>query len=352
MQRSSLSSSFTNALPSLTDLHAERARRSLSEFVRQAWHVVEPATLFKPGFHLDAICQHLAALLNGDIRRLLINLPPRHGKSRLASVLFPAWVWTSRPELRWLFASYAQSLATRDSLTTRRLIESPWYRERWGHVFELTSDQNLKARFENNRGGMRIATSVGGSATGEGGDLIVVDDAHKIEEAHSAAQRDAVLEWFDGSSLPQPCDLPDPERRSASPLTGAAGRTRAAAACATPAHSRAAPTACTGRPSASVQPPPAPPPTKSPRPQRPSGAKTRAACRRAARRSLRRARRAPRPTYEMSYGSSSDRAARRPEPDKRADNRSGPRHASRTNADGAPRPLLDDVAIERASRHM
>ena len=80
----------------------------------------------------------------------------------LVSVMFLAWVWTSAPERRFLHASYAQQLAVRDSLNTRRLLESPWYRERYGRVFSLTSDQNEKARFENDRRGYRIATSPGG----------------------------------------------------------------------------------------------------------------------------------------------------------------------------------------------
>lgn len=94
-------------------------------------------------------------------------------KSIQVAVMFPAFVWTQEPSLRWLYSSYAQSLSIRDSVKMRRLIESPWYRERWGHVFELTSDQNQKLKFENNRSGYRMATSVGGSNTGEGGDVIV-----------------------------------------------------------------------------------------------------------------------------------------------------------------------------------
>jgi len=90
---------------------------------------------------------------------VLTRSPPRHMKSILVSVMFLAWVWTSAPERRFLHASYAQPLAIRDSLKTRRVLESPWYRERWGRVFSLTGDQNEKARFENERTGYRIATS-------------------------------------------------------------------------------------------------------------------------------------------------------------------------------------------------
>jgi predicted phage terminase large subunit-like protein len=182
--------------PKLADIYAERARRSYWEFVRQAWPIGEPRP-FVAGFHIDAICECWEAVIAGDLRRLIINVPPRHGKSLLASVFGPAWAWINHPELSFLYASYAKELATRDSVRCRRVIESDWYRQRWGHVFELTGDQNLKARFDNDRGGVRLSTSVGGSTTGEGGDILVIDDAHKVEEAQSATQRSSVTDWFD-----------------------------------------------------------------------------------------------------------------------------------------------------------
>ena len=79
----------------------------------------------------------------------------------------------------------------------RRLIESPWYQERWGDRFALTSDQNTKGRFDNNRSGYRLATSVGGAATGEGGDRIVCDDPHNVQEAESDSVRKATIDWWD-----------------------------------------------------------------------------------------------------------------------------------------------------------
>ncbi len=186
-------------LPSESELSAERERRSLLAFTIAAWPTVLPDE-FTPGFHIEAVCEHLEALSSGQISKLLINLPPRHGKSSLISVFWPAWVWASRPETRFLYASYALSLAERDSAASRRLIESPWYQTRWGNRFQLANDQNSKARFQTDQGGHRIATSVGGSATGEGGDFIVIDDPHKIDEAtSSAAARENVISWFDST---------------------------------------------------------------------------------------------------------------------------------------------------------
>jgi hypothetical protein len=172
--------------PSLIDeVDQELAARGLREFVRQAWPVVEPATEFVSGWHLDAICEHLEAVTRGQIHRLLISVPPRHMKSLAVSVFWPCWEWITHPERRWLFCSYAAGLAIRDSVKCRRMVESPWYRRRWGDRFALTSDQNEKSRFENDKAGNRIAIGVGGAATGEGGDRLVVDDPHNVREAPS-----------------------------------------------------------------------------------------------------------------------------------------------------------------------
>lgn len=170
---------------------------SLREFSQEAWHVVEPGRPFVSNWHIDAICEHLEAVSFGEIRNLLINIPPRHMKSTLVSVFWPAWKWTFRPEFRWLFASYAQRLATRDSRKCRLIINSRWFKQHWGGLFTLTSDQNEKTRFENDKTGYRIATSVDGQGTGEGGDIVAVDDPHNVKKAISDKQREAALIWWD-----------------------------------------------------------------------------------------------------------------------------------------------------------
>ena len=118
-------------------------------------------------------------------------------KSLAVSVFWPVWEWIRHPHRRWLYASYAMSLSVRDSLKCRRLIESNWFQSMWGDRFALASDQNAKHRFENDKTGCRIATSVGGSATGEGGDRVVVDDPHNVRHRESDAIRRATLEWWD-----------------------------------------------------------------------------------------------------------------------------------------------------------
>ena len=183
----------------LRALRAEKAQRRLYDFVLHAWPILEPATPFVNGIHTEAICEHLQAVSEGRIGNLIINVPPGHAKSLLAAVIWPAWVWISRPSTRWLFASYAANLSVRDSVRCRRLIESAWYQERWGHIYQLSADQNEKHRFENDKTGYRIATSVGGTATGERADIVVVDDPHSVDQAESDTARRTAVEWFNGT---------------------------------------------------------------------------------------------------------------------------------------------------------
>lgn len=158
--------------------------------------MVEPGTDYVHGFHIDAICDHLTAVTSGEIRDLIINVPPGYMKSLLTSVFWPSWVWTFRPSERWLCMSYADTLAIRDSLKCRRVIQSNWYQENWGNVFQLTSDQNVKSRFENDKAGFRLAAGVGGGATGQHGNIIV-DDPIKAEDAYSATIRNTINRWWD-----------------------------------------------------------------------------------------------------------------------------------------------------------
>lgn len=198
--------------PREPDADTLRLQRCFRCFVEAAWPTVEPSSDFVAGIHIDAICAHLQAVdgasedpgcghLVGQvpIRRLVITVPPRHGKSTIAAVLFPAWVWTHSPGTRMVYASYALSLSVRDSVRSRRLVRSWWYQSRWGDVTTLVRDQNMKMRFETTKGGHRIATSVDGAVTGEGGRILIADDPHNVAEAESDLSREAVLDWFDQS---------------------------------------------------------------------------------------------------------------------------------------------------------
>ena len=185
------------------------ATGGLSAFMRLAWPIIEGGSVYKPNWHIDAISEHLMAVSTGEIRRLVIAIPPRHMKSLSAAVMYPAYDWIKRPWRRFLFASYGHTLSIRDSVKCRRVIQSSWYQKRWGHRFKLTGDQNTKIRFENDQNGYRIATSVDGVATGEGADVIVIDDAHNVRKAESEKKRESTLNWWDEAMSSR---LNDPEK--------------------------------------------------------------------------------------------------------------------------------------------
>lgn len=177
---------------------AEKCRRSLRLYAQHVvWPVVEGHSRpFKGNWHIDAICDHLEACARNEIRNLLINLPPRFMKSLLISVGFPTWLWLDKPEQQLITASYAKDLATRDAVKSRRVMDSRLYQDNYGDVFQLSSDQNVKNRYENDKNGHRIATSVGGIGTGEGGDFILCDDPHNVLEGESDVVRSEVLTWW------------------------------------------------------------------------------------------------------------------------------------------------------------
>ena len=156
---------------------------------------MEPTTPFLPNWHIDLVCEYLEAETAGDLTRLVINLPPRYGKSLLVSVLWPVWEWVRHPETRWVFTSYGEALAAQHSQDRRTVLQSPWYRGHWGPRVTLTSPNEVTEYWNAQRGRM-LATSVGGTVTGKGGNRIVVDDPHTPLGAESDVQRHRVTEYF------------------------------------------------------------------------------------------------------------------------------------------------------------
>lgn len=173
---------------------AGRMAGSLREFVRGSWDIAEPGSPLMDGYHIDAICDHLQACAQGQISKLLICVPPRHTKSTLVSVMFPAWMWTHTPTEKMLFGSYSLELARRDSTRTRRIVSTEWYKERWPVI--LSEDQATKSNFENTHLGRRQITSIGGPTTGLGGTTLVLDDPLNAKDAESAVLREATITWI------------------------------------------------------------------------------------------------------------------------------------------------------------
>lgn len=208
-------------LPSLEEVRGEITRRSFKRFVVAAWPTVEPGTKFLDNWHIDAICDHAVALYRRQIKRLLINIPPRFMKSSLMSVLFPAWIWLQDPSFKLISASYEYRLAVRDAIKSRSLMRSPFYRDlnvrdfvTKDPIFRLFDSQfapNLKDQenwYQNDKGGQRFAVGVDGGSTGEGGSLISVDDPQNPKQASSEAHRIRALEWWDQTMSTR---LDDPE---------------------------------------------------------------------------------------------------------------------------------------------
>ncbi len=155
---------------------ARHLEASFANFVHAAWHVVVPNTTYVHGWHVDAICDHLEAVSRGEIRRLQVWVPPGTMKSTTCSILWPVWEWCTRPELRYLTASYELKLATDFAVKSRDLLRSAWFQARWPHI-EMKRDQDLKQTYANTAGGIRIATSPSGPGTGRHADRILIDDA-------------------------------------------------------------------------------------------------------------------------------------------------------------------------------
>jgi predicted phage terminase large subunit-like protein len=183
-------------------------RDNLYEYIKAAWPVIEPAP-FLPNWHIELLAEYLEAVTHGEIKRLLINLPPRYMKSTCVSILWPTWVWTRSliegqphepalegPGTRWMFVSYADDLAAPLSSQRRRLIESLFYQERWPESGQLTSDQNEKRFFSNSFSGLMRATTMSGSITGLGGNYLVIDDPHKLGEGGSGKEIETQISQY------------------------------------------------------------------------------------------------------------------------------------------------------------
>ena len=158
--------------------------------------MLEPGTPLSWNWHIDLIAEYLEAVSAGDIKRLIINIPPRHMKSRLATVMWPCWEWTHRPELSYLFSSYAEGLSRDHSRERRDVIRSEWYQKRWPDV-RIRDDQGEIIHFKNTRGGAMFSRGTNGTSTGKGGNRVVVDDPHNTKQSESEAQREQALTDFD-----------------------------------------------------------------------------------------------------------------------------------------------------------
>lgn len=159
------------------------AETSLYAFTQQAWCEIEGDFNFVPSWYLRDMCEHLEALHRGDIKDLIIAIPPRTTKSTICSVMFPAWAWLKTPGERFLCFSHSEDLAIEQAIRHRDVIASEWYKLRWGDRYELKSDQNQKTKFANTKGGYRISKGVNSKATGRGATILIADDMNNARES-------------------------------------------------------------------------------------------------------------------------------------------------------------------------
>lgn len=210
MSSAALEHALKNPAQALFELDKRDAEDELAVFVAQAWHVLEPGRELVWGWTPGAICDHLQAVTWGEIRRLIINVPPGSMKSLLARVLWPVWCWIQPPSedvflggnhLKFLGFSYADTLSMRDNRRARTLVQSDWFAERWGDRVALTADATAKTFWELTGGGSMFAGTVRGATTGHRGDCIILDDANNVKKAESAADRQETNQFL-GEVLP------------------------------------------------------------------------------------------------------------------------------------------------------
>lgn len=171
---------------------------SLRYFITKGFAETNPGVVFAYNWHIGVITDYLERVTRGEIKRLIINVPPRSLKSFCVSVAWPAWLLGLKPSRRIIAASYSQQLSEKHSLDCRHLINSAWYRSIFANTV-IAGDQNQKNKFITSARGFRFASSIGGTITGEGGNFLIVDDPHNALSIHSKTKRQSTIKWFQQS---------------------------------------------------------------------------------------------------------------------------------------------------------
>lgn len=170
-------------------------RRDFCAFLEKAWPHISGGELLDWNWHLDAIAFQLDRIERNENRRLIVNLPPRNGKSKTISVIWVAWMLGQNPSLAIVCVCYSNELSAKLARDCLSIMQSTWYHELFPRTV-ISSRRSATSDFETTRGGGRFATSTGGTLTGRGGDIIILDDVIKPEEANSEVTREKVNDWF------------------------------------------------------------------------------------------------------------------------------------------------------------
>ena len=174
------------------EVRLQTRTRAQKHFMPFAHHVYEN---FIEGKHHRIISKKLELVAQGKLKRLIINMPPRHSKSELASYLMPAWFLGRNPRLKIIQATMNTELATRFGRKVRDLIDDPYYQEVFPET-DLKPDSQAAGRWETSKGGEYFAAGVGAAMTGRGADLLIIDDPHSEQDALSSTAYDHAYEWY------------------------------------------------------------------------------------------------------------------------------------------------------------
>jgi len=176
-------------------------RINFGAFTYRAFEAVNPGQRLIANWHIDTICYQVQQMVIGEAKkRLILNLPPRSLKSFIASVALPAWLLGRQPSTRIICGSYSDELATKFSRDCRALLETPFYKRVFPGT-QLNPKKASEGEFETTKRGFRLATSVGGTLTGRGGGVLIVDDPIKANDAESEIARRAAIDWFRNTAL-------------------------------------------------------------------------------------------------------------------------------------------------------
>jgi len=176
-------------------------RINFGAFTYRAFEAVNPGQRLIANWHIDTICYQVQQMVIGEAKkRLILNLPPRSLKSFIASVALPAWLLGRQPSTRIICGSYSDELATKFSRDCRALLETPFYKRVFPGT-QLNPKKASEGEFETTKRGFRLATSVGGTLTGRGGGVRIVDDPIKANDAESEIARRAAIDWFRNTAL-------------------------------------------------------------------------------------------------------------------------------------------------------
>src|SRR5690348_16171534 len=180
--------------PQEADILKALLRTDFYTFLKKVFTTLNPGSALDDNWHLRVLASELADIANGKTRRLIINLPPRSLKSIAASVALVAWYLGHNPSAEVICASYGSDLAKKFAFDCRKIMTSAWYEA----IFPTRVDRKKSGvdDFYTIQNGARLATSVGGTLTGRGGDLVVIDDPAKPDEMLSDVQRESVNRWF------------------------------------------------------------------------------------------------------------------------------------------------------------